>query len=146
LKQVTFQDHNIGSVKICELSVYRNAPLTDTDGDIDGALEQMSSFADEAARTSADEELYSSSMTGQAGDHLLLKGQDKPPTPPKVSQHPEHASGLGGPIGFIGIGQPICYHFHAARFHLESIHSSLQLGLYTAGRQQQVYSNKAGCR
>ena len=67
-----------------ELSIYRNAPLTNPDGDMDGALEQMSSFADEAARTSADEELYSSSLTGQTGAHLLTTGQDKPATPPKV--------------------------------------------------------------
>lgn len=66
-----------------EMSVHRNAPLTNPDGDIDGALEQMSSFADEAGKTSADEELYSGSLTGQAGAHFP-KCQDKPTTPPKV--------------------------------------------------------------
>lgn len=60
-----------------------NAPLP-ADGDIDGALEQMSSFANQSAQTTADEELYSSSLGGQHGVPLSPRGQDKGPTSPQV--------------------------------------------------------------
>lgn len=105
------------------MSVHRNAPLTNPDGDIDGALEQMSSFADEAVKTSADEELYSGSLTGQAGAHFLPKGQDKPTTPPKVILHQVHASGRADPLSFISTGMPLCSRVHAARSYFCSIHS-----------------------
>ncbi len=61
----------------------RDAPLP-ADGDIDGALEQMSSFADQSAQTTADEELYSSSLTGQHAPRLSPRGQDRVPTSPQV--------------------------------------------------------------
>lgn len=54
------------------------------DVEMDGALEQMSSFADVSTRTTADEELYSSSMTGQHGAHFSPKAQEKAPTSAQV--------------------------------------------------------------
>ena len=62
----------------------RNAPLP-ADGDIDGALEQMSSFANQSAQTTADEELYSSSVTGQQGIlRVSPRGHEKAPASPQV--------------------------------------------------------------
>ena len=61
----------------------RDAPLP-ADGDIDGALEQMSSFADASAGTTADEELYSSSVTGRKGIQVSPRGQGKTPSSPQV--------------------------------------------------------------
>ena len=62
----------------------RDAPLP-ADGDIDGALEQMSSFADQSVQTPADEELYSSSLTGQHAPRLSPRGQEKVPSSPQVT-------------------------------------------------------------
>ena len=45
----------------------------------------MSSFADQSAKTTADEELYSSSMTGQRGVQFSPKSQDKAPSSPQVT-------------------------------------------------------------
>ena len=50
---------------------------------MDGALEQMSTFADVAAKTSADEEMYGSSLTGQQGAHFPPRAAGKAPLPPK---------------------------------------------------------------
>ena len=50
---------------------------------MDGALEQMSTFADVAAKTSADEEIYGSSLTGQHGAHFPPRAAGKAPLPPK---------------------------------------------------------------
>ena len=61
--------------------MHRDAPLPDPDGDMDGALEQMSTFADAAAKTSADEEIYGSSLTGQQGPTSLPGPLAKPPCP-----------------------------------------------------------------
>ncbi len=66
--------------------MHRDAPLPDPDGDMDGALEQMSTFADAAAKTSADEEIYGSSLTGQQGAHFPPRAAGKAPLPPKQAR------------------------------------------------------------
>ena len=66
--------------------MHRDAPLPDPDGDMDGALEQMSTFADAAAKTSADEEIYGSSLTGQQGAHFPPRTAGKAPLPPKQAR------------------------------------------------------------
>ena len=66
--------------------MHRDAPLPDPDGDMDGALEQMSTFADAAAKTSADEEIYGSSLTGAAGGPLPSRAAGKAPLPPKQAR------------------------------------------------------------
>ena len=60
--------------------------MPNPDGDIDGALEQMSTFADVSARTSADEEIYGSSLTGQQGAHFPPRTTGKAPLPPKQAR------------------------------------------------------------
>ena len=64
----------------------RDAPLPNPDGDMDGALEQMSTFADSAAKTSADEEIYGSSLTGQQGAHFPPRATGNAPLPPRQAR------------------------------------------------------------